>query len=329
MKEKYGFGLVIFLILVIGVFIAGCSSDDQSGTTPVTTTVPAAKFIAGDIIKSPTSADQPLYVIMNYDQGSGMYTRAWIYKNDDGSWGHFISNQTEQSPRTVVEKVYTTKVTHVTLSSIPVITATIPPATVTTSSASPPVLANITPAYGAKDAVVSVTLTGSNFQNGVTVKLLQPGSAAVTASGVSTTSTSIDCVFNLYGKDAGTYNVIVINPDGGSDTKADAFTIGDAPPIIAGVSPDTAELNDTPSITINGQNFKDGVKVSFTLGSTEIVCLNPQSIDTTKITCDLNLKKTNGASVGSWDVTVLNIDGQQKGTWPTKFIITNQTSSSD
>jgi hypothetical protein len=175
--------------------------------------------------------------------------------------------------------------------------------------------------------VQTCALPISNFQSGATVRLVQPGSSPVTATGVSATGTEIDCVFNLYGHDAGTYNVIVTNPDGQSDTKADIFTIGDAPPVISGVNPSTGELNDTPSLTIYGQNFKDGVKVTLTLGTSEIVCLNPVAPDSTKILCNLNLKpKSGGPAVGSWDLTVLNIDGQQKGTWPQKFVITNSTS---
>jgi hypothetical protein len=330
MTDRSWFGLIISIVLVIGVLSAGCSGDTASPGTPVPTT-PAilAKYAAGDIVATTaTAGDSSLYLILQYDKGTDLYTRAFIDKNTDGSWGHRTNNRTETSPRTVVEKVYPVKVAHVSLSSVPIVTMTIPPATVTTSSASAPTVRGISPASGAKDAVVSVTINGTNFQNGAVVRLVQPGSSPVTATGVSVTSTEIDCVFNLYGHDAGTYNVIVTNPDGQSDTRADIFTIGDAPPIISGVNPSTGELNDTPSLTIYGQNFKDGVKVTLTLGTSEIVCLNPVAPDSTRILCNLNLKpKSGGPAVGSWDLTVLNIDGQQKGIWPQKFVITNSTTS--
>ena len=329
MTERFRFGMIISLILIIGVLCAGCSSDTQSDTNPVPTTAsPEAKYVAGDIIATAsTSTASSLYLILQYDKGTDLYTRAFIEKNADGSWGYRSSNRTETSPRTLVEKVYSIKVAHVTVSSVPIVTLTIPPVTVTIPSGSAPTVLGISPSSGAKDATVSVSVNGTNFQTGATVRLVQPGSPAITATGVSVAATRIDCVFNLYGKDAGTYNVIVTNPDGQSDTKADIFTVGDAAPIISGVSPSTGELNDTPSMTIYGQNFKDAVKVSFTLGSTELVCINPETVDSTKITCYLDLKPKNGAQVGSWDVTVLNIDGQLKGTWPQKFVITNSTSS--
>ncbi len=101
-----------------------------------------------------------------------------------------------------------------------------------------------------------------------------------------------------------------------------AFTITDPVPVISGVSPSQGSLNGVLSLIINGQNFKEGVKVSIIKSPTEIVCTSPVSTNSTKILCNLDLK---GAVVGDWDVTVLNIDGQQKGTWNQKFHVTNST----
>jgi hypothetical protein len=78
-------------------------------------------------------------------------------------------------------------------------------------------------------------------------------------------------------------------------------------------------------MTINGQNFKPAVRVSFVKSSTEIICTSPVSSDTITILCNLDLGISNGASMGDWDVSVLNIDGQQKGTWNQKFRVTNST----
>ena len=107
-----------------------------------------------------------------------------------------------------------------------------------------------------------------------------------------------------------------------------AFLIGDAQPIITSVSPTTAELNTTQlAITIIGQNFKDGVKVTFVQGTSELNCVTPTSIDTTKISCVLGIKKSDGGNFGLWDVKVMNIDGAQTGTLIGKFTVTNSTQS--
>ncbi|MDO9327079.1 MAG: IPT/TIG domain-containing protein [Methanoregula sp.] len=325
-------GLLICAILVLVVLIAGCSDQSSTGTTPVpTTALPAAKFAAGDIIaKSASSTEQTLYVITQYDTKNDKYTRAWIHKNSDGSWGHFNDNKTEKVERTLVEKVYPVKLTHVAVSSIAIVTPTIPPTVVTTLSGRAPTVTGISPASGASDAVVGVTITGTNFESGATAKLMRAGYPSISATGVSVSSaTSIGCTFNLKSADEGSYNVMVTNPGGQSDTRTGAFSIGQAPPIITGVSPNTAELNATQlAITINGQNFKDGVKVTFVQGTTELYCVTPTSMATNKITCTLDIKTSNGGKIGLWDVKVLNIDGQQTGTLAGKFSVTNETRSS-
>ena len=332
MENKVRNGLLICALLVFAVLIAGCSDQSSAGTTTTvpTTALPVAKFAAGDIIaKSASSTDQSLYVITQYDAKSGMYTRAWIYKNADGSWGHFIDNKTEKIERTLVEKVYPVAIRRVTISSIPIVTPTIPPTVVATLSGSAPTVTGISPASGVKDAVVAATITGTNFENGATAKLLRAGYPPFTATGLSvSSSTSLSCNFRLSSADEGIYNVVVTNPGGQSDTLMGAFTIGQVPPIITGVSPNTAGLNAAQPITIDGQNFKDGVKVTFVQGATELVCINPASIDTKRISCVLDLKVSNGGKIGLWDVNVLNIDGQQTGTLTGKFTVTNSTSSS-
>ena len=333
MEKRLRNGLFICAILVVVVLIAGCSDQSSAGTTTTlpTTALPVAKFAAGDIIaKSASSTDQTLYVITQYDAKSGMYTRAWIHKNADGTWGHFSDNKTEKVERTLVEKVYPVAIRRVTLSSILIVTPTIPPTVVTTLSGSAPTVTGISPASGVKDAVVAATITGTNFENGATAKLMRAGYPPFTATGVSvSSSTSISCNFRLTSADEGSYNVMVTNPGGQSDTLMGAFSIGQAPPILTSVSPNMAEIGDTQKpITIDGQNFKEGVKVTFVQGTSEINCGTPTFIDTTKISCLLNVRILDGAKSGLWDVKVLNIDGQQTGTLTGKFTVNNATVTS-
>jgi hypothetical protein len=329
MIKKISYGILISLILIFGVIIAGCSDQAPAGTTTVPTTAAYnAKYVAGDIIgKTASTTENMLYVITKYDSSTDLYTRQLLYKNADGSWGHFINNKTgEKVERTLVEKVYPVKISKVNISSIPIITPTVPPTVTTALSGNAPGISGISPTTGGSNATISATITGDNFKNGATVKLMRAGYPAIYATGVSVSSaTNIDCTFNLAKAEKGSYNLIVTNPDGQSDTNVGAFTISDPLPIISGVSPRQGAINDVLSLTINGQNFKEGVKVSFVKGSTEIVCTSPVSTNSTKILCNLDLKTSNGAVAGEWDVTVLNIDGQQKGTWNQKFPVTNST----
>ncbi len=325
MMKKFCYGILFSLFLISGVLIAGCSDQSPAGTTTVpTTAVSNAKYVAGDIIgKTVSSTENTEYIIIKFDISTDQYTRQLLYKNANGSWGHFINNHTEKVERTLVEKVYPVKISHVNIASIPIITPTVPPTVTTALSGNAPGISGISPVQGGTNATVSATITGDNFRNGATAKLMRAGYPPIYATGVSvSSSTTIDCAFSLLKAEKGSYNLVVTNPDGQSDTEIGAFTITDPIPVISGVSPSQGAINDVLSLIINGQNFKDAVKVSIIKSSNEIVCTSPVSTDSTKILCNIDLK---AAVAGDWDVTVLNIDGQQKGTWNQKFHVTNST----
>lgn len=322
------FYLIFSLLLVFGVLFTGCSDESLSAeTTSPPPAPPAPLYEAGDIIATPSSSTaSTLYLILNYDAGTDQYTKAVIAKNADGSWGHRSSDWTERSPRAALEKIYTVRAGHVAVSIVPVITPTLVAESTQSPSGKAPSIENISPASAARDMVVSADITGSNFQHGAMVKLVRVGSAPITATGVSVTAFGISCLFSLKGKSDGSYNLVVVNPDGQSDSLQGAFTIGAAHPVIAGVYPVTAALNDAVVLTISGQNFRNELKVSLTKNSTEVVCDKPMSLDSTRISCNLDLREMRGASSGDWAVTVVNIRDQQKGTWMKKFVITNATS---
>lgn len=327
MTGNFQFGLVFSLLLVFGVIFAGCSDESPSAETTIPTPVhPDAKYSEGDIIATASSSSSSsLYLILKYDAATDQYTRAVIEKNEDGSWGHRSSDRTERSPRATVEKIYTVKVAHVAVSIVPVITPVILSEVTENPSGKAPVISKMTPAFSPRDRIVSTTITGENFHNGATVRLFRAGSVPITGTVSSVTAFSITCTFNLNGKSEGMYNLMVTNPDGQSDSVQAMFTIGELSPIIAGMYPVTAAVNDKIPLTINGQNFRNEVKVSFSKNTTELVCDEPLSMESSKIVCTLDLSKNRGASAGDWTVTVLNIRDGQKGTWVKKFVVANAT----
>lgn len=321
MIKRFWYGILISLFLISGVFIAGCSDQSTAGsTTPVPTTAAyTVKYTAGDIIaKTSPSTDQWLYVILNYDRSTDQYTRQLIYKNADGSWGHFVNNQTNKEARTLVEKVYPVKISQVKISSIAIVTQT-PQTTVTiTSSGNSPAITGISPAHGGTDATVSVTITGNNFRSGATVKLMRGGDPLILATGVTvSSSTTIDCTFKLTSAEKGSYNIIVANPDGQSDTRVGAFTVGESAPLITSITPVNGIYNQTVNLIITGQYFTDPARVSLTQGSDELETSNVQWIDATKILCDLTIP--DGTTTGDWNVTVINIADEQSVTWNHPF----------
>ena len=321
MIKHFWYGILISFLLISGVFIAGCSDQSPAGNTnPATTTAAyTAKYAAGDIIaRTASSTDQILYVILSYDRASDQYTRQLIYKNSDGSWGHFVTNKTESVERTLVEKVYPYKVAQVKVNAIAIVTPTIVSTVTITPSGNSPVITAISPKRGGTDATVSVTISGSNFQNGATVKLVRAGDPIIQAIGVSvTSSTTINGMLKFSGAEKGSYNVIVANPDGQSDTLVGGFIVGEPAPVISGVTPDNGIFNETVNLIITGQYFANPARVSLSRGTEELTPSNILWKDATKITCDLTIPY--GTTTGEWNVTVTNIADQLSGTWNHPF----------
>jgi hypothetical protein len=189
------------------------------------------------------------------------------------------------------------------------------------------------------------SIRGSNFQSGSNVKLTRTGYPDVIVKSANVAS-GAEIRFNVNNipcsNPPGQYNIVVTNPDGQSGMLANSFVVlglgprglavGDgnlflsclntgSNPFILTVNPSQGAINDVLTLQINGQTFHEAVKVSFIKGATEIICTSPVSMASTKILCNLDLKTSNGAVAGDWDVTVLNLDDQQKGTWNQKFKI--------
>ena len=334
MMKRSRYGIILGLILVLGVFIAGCSSQPAANATTTANTTTASttatattafsgiQFVAGDIAAKTSTSTDTFWLILDYDKTTDQYDRALIYKNTDGSWGHRINTNTEKSPRATMQKVYPVKIAHVAISSIPVVTPTVPTAVPTTLYGSGPSISNITPTSGAVSGTVTMTISGSGFVNGATVKLVQAGYPPVTATGVSVSSTSISCTFSLGSLQKGFATVRVTNPDGQSGSLENVFSIGEASPTIASVSRTTGGLNLTYALTITGQNFKDAVSVKLTKDSSVIDCTSPAVTGTTTIKCNIAI---GSGPIGDWTVTVKNLDGQLSGVAPQPFKVTNST----
>ena len=92
-----------------------------------------------------------------------------------------------------------------------------------------PTVSAITPNYASNTGTVHITnLAGHNFSTagGVTVELRKSGHAPIVATNVSVISESqISCDFDLNGVIAGSWDVVVTNPDAQSGTLADGFMV--------------------------------------------------------------------------------------------------------
>ena len=326
MMSTMRYPLILAGILILAVFLCGCSDQSGSGTaTPAPTTAALQpKFVAGDIIaKTPASTDT-FWLILKYDPKTDKYERALVFKSLQQTWFR-SDNRTETAERTLTEKVYPVKIFHAaSVSAIPVRTPTPAVAVTTTISGPAPDITGIIPNYGMVGSSVGISnLAGRNFQPGATVKLIDTKGSAFIASSVLVTDTKITCTFYLSGATAGKAYVVVTNPDGQSATLTNGFTINEPGPVITAVSPYEGGIGQTLPLTISGNNFKNPALVLFKKGSNELRASSVNVNSITSITCDLFIPS--GTQTGEWDVIVKNIADNQNGTALKKFTINNAT----
>jgi hypothetical protein len=262
-------------------------------------------------------------MITSYDSSSDLYARVQVVENSGGTWSQ-PTGTTDNFPRTDMERLYPVLLTQVSVASVPVVTATIPTTVQTTLSGSGPIVSSVSPTTGAVGTSLSITITGSNFVNGATVRLVQPGLQPVSASGVSVTATQITGTINLAGLNAGPANVQVINPDGRSALLNSAVTIGEATPTISSINPTSGSQGQSYTLALNGQLFSNVQLVNLVSsdGLTQIPCTNPSAAATT-ISCSLAL--SDSVNPGVYNVEVITSDGTT-GTLNSAFTINNATS---
>ncbi len=127
-----------------------------------------------------------------------------------------------------------------------------------------PTITNVAPATGVLAGGTSLTITGTNFVNGATVAFVELPSNNVfgTPSSRSAASVTFNSSTQLTAttpsaSSAGAVDVVVMNPDFQTATKASGFTYTTAPPAptVTAVSPNTGSTGGGASVTITGTNF--------------------------------------------------------------------------
>jgi len=239
--------IILSIFLIIGVSMTGCSdSPDQtaSGSTSASvaaTTNTGPLYTAGDIVRSASGSESPAWLVVSYDAATDSYKRALIYKNSDGSYGYRVNANADASKRATMETVFTVKITHVEVSSVPTAapttlttaatpttarTTTSAVATTTTSSAKPGIK-SLNPEEGEAGTTVSVEITGNDFLSNLTAMLRQSGQTSIKATTVSWySSSSVTATFDIPNSTkVGTWDMVVTNPNGKSGELANYFMV--------------------------------------------------------------------------------------------------------
>jgi signal transduction histidine kinase len=119
-----------------------------------------------------------------------------------------------------------------------------------------PTVSGITPASGTTAGGDSVTITGTNFVSGAAVII--GGNAATAVTVVNSTTITATTPAGT----AGTSDVVVTNPDGGTATLTGGFTYI-IPITLTGISPSSGDDSGGDVATITGTGFVSGDTVTF------------------------------------------------------------------
>jgi uncharacterized protein (TIGR03382 family) len=168
--------------------------------------------------------------------------------------------------------------------------------------AAAPTVSAIAPSSGRVSGGTALTLTGTGFAAGATVKVGGTAATNVTLVDASTLTATTPA------GTAGPVDVIVTNPDTQAVTVSRGFTYVPAP-TLASVSPNNGSGNGGTQVTLTGTNFVAGATVSF--GGTAATNVTVSSATSLTAT-------TPAHAAGAVEVVVTNPDGQ-KGTLANGF----------
>ena len=156
---------------------------------------------------------------------------------------------------------------------------------------------------------VAMTITGTNFVTGATVRLNRTGYADIPGTSVNVNSaTQITCSFSLLGAQPGLWNLSVTNPDGRTASQPNYFTVNNNAPTVTSITPNTWNMTIPVSITnLAGTNFQPDSTVQLVNGSEVISASGTVVQSGTKITCTFDLSS---ATKPKYSVVVINWDGK-------------------
>lgn len=165
----------------------------------------------------------------------------------------------------------------------------------TTTPAGAPTLSGIAPSSGQSGTSHNVTISGTNFVNGISASL---GTTALQNVAL-TNSTTIQAVVPA-SLPVGQHNLEVTNPDTQSATLANAYTSTAPPPDLVSVAPPVATAGQ--QVTLSGAGFITGATVRFNSTAAMQTTVTSSSSATAQIPTSL--------AGGTYSVTLTNPDQQ-------------------
>jgi uncharacterized repeat protein (TIGR03803 family) len=182
--------------------------------------------------------------------------------------------------------------------------------TPTPTSALPPAptLYDLNRHAGGDRGPFTLTIYGSGFQSGASVKLAAPGVPEIAASVVTVTDNGfgLNVTLPLTGQANGVYDVVVANPGSASRTLARVFTVQ---PASLALNPTSGGDNGAVTVSLSGNTgFQPGASIRFVApGKPEVVGANVVvGAEGFGLTATFDLR---GKANGAYDMVVANPDG--------------------
>ena len=181
-----------------------------------------------------------------------------------------------------------------------------------------PVVILVSPSEAEAVDGVRLTVLGGDFQRGMTrhaVKLVledHPANVIPSDDVDIRNENGLAAVFNLTGADLGTYSIEITNPDGGTGSLENAFSIVQSAPVVEQVIPPQSAALDGVRLTVLGGDFQRGMtRHAVKLVSVENVShvISSDSVDVkneTRLTAVFNLA---GLAAESYSIHITNPDG--------------------
>jgi PKD repeat protein len=180
-----------------------------------------------------------------------------------------------------------------------------------TVSTNPPIPSGISPAQGSQGSSVPISVFGTGFVSGATIKLKRSGSTDITVSSVAfVSSTKLTGMVSIpAGAAVGSWDVVVTNPDSQIGTITNGFAVTTTSgPVVSSLTPDNSLPSTLVAVTVAGSNFNTGATLMLKrAGYPDIVAPSAVVVSSNMVTGNFNLAT---APYGSWDVVVTNTDGQ-------------------
>ena len=177
-----------------------------------------------------------------------------------------------------------------------------------------PTVSAVSPNAGPTSGGTAITITGTGFVTGATVKIGQgsgAGSGAIAATNVKVVSATKITAVTGGGAKAGTWSLFVVT-SGGTGIGYLDFTYNPVPTVSA-VSPNAGPTSGGTAITITGTGFVTGATVKIGqgsgAGSGAIAATNVKVVSATKITAVTG----GGAKAGTWSLFVVTSGGTGMG----------------